>query len=158
MLGEVNDRRDIVSMQAFVDQERKLLQYLDDETCIRAYRGHGEALLLDFRLYHPPDPGDPDAYQQPDRGLVIEACAWRLENETHVIVGSENTYETIDILIQICVGKRVEEIHVYHPSFMVHIRFTEGLALWIFPDDSARYTDTDEGHRMPWYVAGRSVR
>lgn len=151
-----------MTRQAFLTQANRLRSVRGD-VCVQAMTGAGPwALLLDFGLLHPPDAR---GYQEPEKGLVVE-CPWRLETAATVLVTSDDGYSSehvpaarspaeIDAALQVCVGKRVEHITVYRPSFMVRLIFSGALRLWVFPVESAAYRD-DSGPYCCWYLAGRA--
>lgn len=130
------------------------LRALRGQTCVRAETGaYAWSLLLNFGELAA---ADADGYQEPTYGLVVE-CPWRLEDQTRVLAGSRGESETTDDALQVCVGKQLERISIYQPSFMFQARFSDGLLLWAFPDDVRSYALSSEYPKSPWYVAGRAV-
>lgn len=112
-----------MSQRAF-RKEAKLFRTLKGEECIRAGVGCVSALLLDFRMRHPPNE---KGYREPDIGLVSE-CSWRLEPATKVLVGRGDADEDSETRVQVCEGRRVTRVRVYHPSYMARLRFSDDLS------------------------------
>jgi hypothetical protein len=151
-----------MTRQAYRSQAKRL-RSLRGDVCVRAMTGAGTwALLLDFGMLHPPDAA---GYREPEKGLVVE-CPWRLETAVAVLVSSDDGYSSvhvpaarspaeIDAALQVCLGKRVEHITVYRPSFMIRLTFSGALRLWVFPVDSRAYQD-DSGPYCCWYLVGRA--
>lgn len=142
-----------MTLKAYLAQER-VLRSMRGQTCARAATGAGSwSLLLDFGELAP---ANARGYREPRYGLVVE-CPWRLEDRTRVLAGSGDASETVDGAVQVCVGKRIERLTVYRPSFMLHVHFSAELSLWAFPEDTRSYAPTSDDPSSPWYVAGRVV-
>ena len=133
-------------------EEVKLLRTLKGEECIRVGVSVANILILDFRMFHPPNER---GYREPHICLIAE-CPWRLETPSKVLVGMGDEDEDIETRVQVCVGRRVTRVTVYRPSFMVRLRFSDDLSLWVFPQDSRHYESDNKELRNEWYVFGRS--
>lgn len=140
-----------MTLGVFTNQAIRV-QQLNGEECVRAEIGYGRSLLLDFGRLHPPDSS---GYQEPEKSLVAD-CPWRAERHAEIIVGSGDDQDGIDGKLALCVGKRVTEIAVYRPSFMLRIQMAGGVTIWFFPDDAREYAAESEYPRSAWYVTGRS--
>jgi hypothetical protein len=137
------------AFEASANQARRL----KGERCIRASLGYADALLLDFgalRLAHP------SGVELPAIGLVAE-CPWRLDSQTNVIVGYGDPAEIGAARLQECIGKSVTGVTIYKPSYMLRLKLEGDLVIWVFPDDSRRFSNDTDFNRSSWYIAGYTV-
>lgn len=141
-----------MTVEQFATQARHLRKFIG-ETCVRARCGYASALLLDFGMLHSPDQS---GYQQPDKGLTIECC-YRLETGKEVVFGWADQDDLIESRIGVLVGKCIERVKIFKPSYMAHIRFSEDLRLWIFPDQWKDYDPERAEYFVSWFVSGRAI-
>lgn len=141
-----------MTVKAFIKSTRDVLA-LKGQQCVRASAGYARTLLLDCGMLRPPDS---IGYEEPEIGLVAE-CPWRLDSRTSVIVGSGDPEDVIDSRLQICLGKTVDAVEVFPPSYTLRVALSDGLTVWVFPDDSRDFVACSEYPRSSWYVAGFAV-
>jgi hypothetical protein len=136
----------------FSAQVRRL-ELIKDQVCIRARRGYGGSLHLDFGTLGPPGVR---GHQHASWILVCD-CPWRLDSPDQVIVGFHDPQELVWTRIQVVVGKRFGPAVVLRPSYMFTCNIGADLVLHVFPDDAKLYTVAGDFPNTPWYVTGRLV-
>ena len=88
----------------------------------------GQGSFLTLELGEPVTPGG-------ERGryhLWIYLAAWRIEDETDVLAGSEDDHDGLAGKVTVLDGRRLASISVEHPSLSTRFEFEGGLVLITF--------------------------
>lgn len=136
------------------EAQADLIARLHGQKCSQVSIGEDDELIIDFGELVQMGPGDFDG----ESWLIVE-CPWRLDDDSEVLCGWEDTDEEISDLIHELIGAILVSTSVRRPGYDLTATF-EGevnLYLKVFPDCVAYFQNDAHTLAIPWYTGGKAI-